>query len=245
MKTVKCENNDYRMQNLPYEKFLMRGSKSLTDSELLAIILRTGTRGVSACQLGERVLSQTSRNGNGLLGLHQISLHDLMEIEGIGEVKAVQLKAIAEISTRIAQAKAKKGLSYRTPYSIADYYMERLRHESVEYTILVLFDSGLHVIAEKILSKGTVNASLLSPREVFVQALKAQAASVMLLHNHPGGDPTPSRNDMLVTERVLEAGKLTDIPLLDHIIIGDNSYFSFKESGLLQERAVSEHATLE
>ena len=93
MKTVKCENNDYRMQNLPYEKFLMRGSKSLTDSELLAIILRTGTRGVSACQLGERVLSQTSRNGNGLLGLHQISLHDLMQIEGIGEVKAVQLKA--------------------------------------------------------------------------------------------------------------------------------------------------------
>ena len=79
MKTVKCENNDYRMQNLPYEKFLMRGSKSLTDSELLAIILRTGTRGVSACQLGERVLSQTSRNGNGLLGLHQISLHDLMQ----------------------------------------------------------------------------------------------------------------------------------------------------------------------
>ena len=156
-----------------------------------------------------------------------------------------QLKAIAEISTRIAQAKAKKGLSYRTPYSIADYYMERLRHENVEYTILVLFDSGLHVIGEKILSKGTVNASLLSPREVFVQALKDQAASVMLLHNHPGGDPTPSGNDMQVTERVLEAGKLTDIPLLDHIIIGDNSYFSFKESGLLQERDASEHATLE
>lgn len=240
MKTGKCENNEYyRMQNLPYEKFVTHGSSALTDSELLAIILRTGTRGVSACQLGERVLSKTSKNGNGLLGLHQISLPDLMQIEGIGEVKAIQLKAIAEISTRIAQAKARKSLCYRTPYSIADYYMERLRHENVEYIILLLFDSGLHVIAEKILSKGTVNASLLSPREVFVQALKDQAASVMLLHNHPGGDPTPSGNDMQITKRVQEAGKLTDIPLLDHIIIGDNSYFSFQESGLLQEESVS------
>ena len=233
MKTVKCENNDYRMQNLPYEKFLMRGSKSLTDSELLAIILRTGTRGVSACQLGERVLSQTSRNGNGLLGLHQISLHDLMQIEGIGEVKAVQLKAIAEISTRIAQKKKKKGLSYRTPYSIADYYMERLRHENVEYTILVLFDSGLHVIGEKILSKGTVNASLLSPREVFVQALKDQAASVMLLHNHPSGDAVPSGQDILITRKIREAGALMEVPLIDHIVIGDGLYTSLKEKGLL------------
>ncbi len=240
MKTGKCENNEYyRMQNLPYEKFVAHGSSALTDSELLAIILRTGTRGVSACQLGERVLSKTSKNGNGLLGLHQISLPDLMQIEGIGEVKAIQLKAIAEISTRIAQAKARKSLCYRTPYSIADYYMERLRHENVEYIILLLFDSGLHVIAEKILSKGTVNASLLSPREVFVQALRDQAASVMLLHNHPGGDPTPSGNDMQITKRIQEAGKLTDIPLLDHIIIGDNSYFSFQESGLLQEESVS------
>lgn len=240
MKTGKCENNEYyRMQNLPYEKFVTHGSSALTDSELLAIILRTGTRGVSACQLGERVLSKTSKNGNGLLGLHQISLPDLMQIEGIGEVKAIQLKAIAEISTRIAQAKARKSLCYRTPYSIADYYMERLRHENVEYIILLLFDSGLHVIAEKILSKGTVNASLLSPREVFVQALRDQAASVMLLHNHPGGDPTPSGNDMQITKRIQEAGKLTDIPLLDHIIIGDNSYFSFQESGLLQEESVS------
>ena len=114
MKTVKCENNEYyRLQNLPYEKFMTYGGQARTDAELLAIILRTGTRGVSAGQLGEQVLAQTSRNGNGLLGLHQISLNDLMQIEGIGEVKAVKLKAIAEISTRIAQAKARKTLCYR------------------------------------------------------------------------------------------------------------------------------------
>lgn len=239
MKTVKCENNEYyRLQNLPYEKFMTYGGQALTDAELLAIILRTGTRGVSAGQLGEQVLAQTSRNGNGLLGLHQISLNDLMQIEGIGEVKAVKLKAIAEISTRIAQAKARKTLCYRKPCTIAEYYMERFRHENVEYILLILFDSGMHVIGERILSKGTINASLLSPREVFIQAFKEQAAGVMILHNHPGGSPVPSENDLHVTSRIQEAGALTDIPLIDHIIIGDNNYFSFKESGLLSGQSV-------
>ncbi len=238
MKTLKCENNEYyRLQNLPYEKFVTYGGKSLTDAELLAIILRTGTKGVSARQLGERVLSQTSRNGNGLLGLHQISLHDLMQIEGIGEVKAVKLKAIAEISTRIAQAKARKTLCYHNPYSIAEYYMERFRHQNVEYILLIMFDSGMHVVGEHILSKGTVNASLLSPREVFIQAFKEQAAGIMILHNHPGGNPVPSDNDLQITEQIKEAGKLMDIPLIDHIILGDNSYFSFKESSLLTEKS--------
>lgn len=238
MKTLKCENNEYyRLQNLPYEKFVTYGGKSLTDAELLAIILRTGTKGVSARQLGERVLSQTSRNGNGLLGLHQISLHDLMQIEGIGEVKAVKLKAIAEISTRIAQAKARKTLCYHNPYSIAEYYMERFRHQNVEYILLIMFDSGMHVVGEHILSKGTVNASLLSPREVFIQAFKEQAAGIMILHNHPGGNPVPSDNDLQITEQIKEAGQLMDIPLIDHIILGDNSYFSFKESSLLTEKS--------
>ena len=185
------------------------------------------------------MLSQVNKNGNGLLGLHQISLHDLMQIEGIGEVKAVKLKAIAEISTRIAQTKARKTLCYRTPYSIAEYYMERFRHENVEYILLIMFDSGMHAIGEKILSKGTVNASLLSPREVLVQALKEQASGIMILHNHPGGNPVPSENDLRITARIKEAGLLTDIPLLDHIIIGDNSYFSFKESGLMTQESGS------
>lgn len=238
MKSVKCENNEYyRLQNLPYEKFMSHGAEALTDSELLAIILRTGTKGVSACKLGEQVLEKAGRNGNGLLGLHQISLHDLMQIEGIGEVKAVKLKAIAEISIRIAQADARKTLCYRTPYTIAEYYMERFRHENVEYVLLIMLDTGLHPLGEQMLSKGSVNASILSPREVFVEALKVQAASVMLLHNHPGGSPLPSENDIRVTKRIQEAGALTDIPLLDHIIIGDNSYFSFKESGFFTDES--------
>ena len=236
MKTAKYENNEYyRQQNLPFEKFAAFGSESLTDSELLAILLRTGTRGVSARELGERVLTRTARYGNGLLGLYHISVKDLQKIEGIGEVKAVQLKAIAEFAKRMARAKAKKGLSFHDPYSIADYYMERFRHESVEYILLLLLDSGYHLIGEEILSKGTANASLLSPREVFTHAFRNGAAGIMLLHNHPGGNPVPSENDILVTDRIGKTGALMDIPLIDHIILGDNNYFSFKESKMLTD----------
>ena len=227
------------MQNLPYEKFISYGSRALTDSELLAILLRTGTRGRNARELGEVVLTETARYGNGLLGLYHIPLQELQKIDGIGKVKAIQLKTIAELSTRMAQARARGKLSFHNPESVADYYMERFRHEHVEYIMLLLLDSGLHLIEENILSKGTVNASLVSPREVFIQALQAQAAGIMLLHNHPGGDPVPSENDIRITERIEQTGMLTDIPLYDHIILGDNKYFSFKESKLMAQKPYS------
>ena len=236
MKSGKCENNDYyRMQNLPYEKFIAYGSKALTDSELLAILLRTGTRGMNARMLGERVLEETKQYGNGLLGLYHIPLRELRKIDGIGEVKAIQLKTVAELSTRMAQSKARGSLSFHNPASVADYYMERFRHENVEYIMLLLLDSGLHLIEEHILSKGTINASLVSPREVFIHALQAQAAGIMLLHNHPGGNPAPSDNDIRITNRVEQIGTLVDIPLYDHIILGDNKFFSFRESSLMTD----------
>ncbi|MDE6389165.1 MAG: DNA repair protein RadC [Lachnospiraceae bacterium] len=227
------------MQNLPYEKFISYGSQSLTDSELLAILLRTGTRGICVRELAETVLSKTARYGNGLLGLYHIPLQELQRIDGIGKVKAIQLKTIAELCTRMAQARAKGKLSFHSPESVADYYMERFRHENVEHIMLLLLDSGLHLIEESILSKGTVNASLVSPREVFIHALQAQAAGIMLLHNHPGGNPVPSENDIRVTERIEQIGILADIPLYDHIIIGDNKYFSFKESKLMADMPYS------
>jgi DNA repair protein RadC len=193
---------------------------------------------VNARELGERVLAETARYGNGLMGLYHIPLQELMKLDGIGRVKAIQLKAVTELSTRIAQAKAKNKLSFHDPASIADYYMERFRHENVEYILLLLFDSAMHLIEEAILSKGTVHTSLLSPREVFIHAFQAQAAGIMLLHNHPGGNPAPSENDLLVTERIAGTGALMDIPLLDHIIIGDNTYYSFKENNIMTSVSV-------
>lgn len=234
MKLVKFENNDNgAMQNLPYEKFISCGAETLTDSELLAIIIRTGTHKMSARELGEAVLNRSVKYGNGLLGLYNIPLNELMKIKGIGKVKAIKLKALAELCTRMSQTKAKTGLSFTEPASVADYYMERLRHEKVEHILLIMLDSGLHLIAEELISTGTANASILSPREVYISALKAQAAHIMLVHNHPGGNPAPSSNDIDITKRVAGIGKTIDILLLDHIIIGDNSYFSFRESKLI------------
>ncbi len=234
MKLVKYENNDNdEMKNLPYEKFISYGAETLTDSELLAIIIRTGTPDMSARELGEKVLRAAGKYGNGLLGLYQIPLHELMGVKGIGKVKAVKLKALAELCTRMAQTRAGECLKFTEPYSVADYYMERFRHEKVEHIMLILLDSGLHLIEEQLISKGTSNASLLSPREVYISAFRSQAAYIMLLHNHPGGNPAPSSNDIDITKRIADIGKTIDISLLDHIIIGDNSYFSFKESNLI------------
>ncbi len=234
MKLVKYENNDNNaMQNLPYEKFISYGADTLTDSELLAIIIRTGTHHMSAKELSEEVLKATGKYGNGLLGLYHIPIQELMQVKGIGKVKAIKLKALAELCTRMAQTKAKKRLSFIDPCSVADYYMERFRHETVEHILLLLFDSGMHLLEEQLLSTGTANASLLSPREVYICAFRSQATHMILLHNHPGGNPAPSNNDIKITDRILAIGKTIDIFLLDHIIIGDNNYFSFKESRLI------------
>lgn len=234
MKLVKYENNDNSsMQNLPYEKFISYGAETLTDSELLAIIIRTGTPEMNACKIGEEVIREAGKYGNGLLGLYNIPLCELMRINGIGRVKAIKLKALAELCTRMSQTRAKNKLVFTQPHSVAEYYMERLRHEKVEHILLLFLDSGLHLLGEELISTGTANASLLSPREVYISAFKSHAAHIMLLHNHPGGNPVPSSNDIDITEKIAEIGQTIDISLLDHIIIGDNSYFSFKESKLI------------
>ena len=218
---------------MPYEKFLKFGPESLSEAELLAVILRTGTRSCSAVSLAGKILSLSKGRQNGLNALHHITLSELMEIPGIGEVKAVKIKCIAELSKRMAKERAGDELRFDLPSTVASYFMEELRHEEKEMILLLSLDNRLRLIEKHILSIGTVNASLLSPREVFVHALKCQASSVMLLHNHPSGDATPSRDDLLVTGRIKETGELVEIPLIDHIIIGDGCYISLKEKNLL------------
>lgn len=216
----------------PYEKFLKHGAASLTDAELLAIIIRTGTRNASALTIAQQILDRFERNRQ-LNSLHHITMQELLEIDGIGEVKAVKIKCIAELSTRMAKQHAAQTLDFKTPSSIADYYMEQLRHEEVEKVLLLLLDTKLHLMEEYLLSKGTVNASLLSVREVFRHALRAGACKIVLLHNHPSGSCNPSMEDLSVTKKIMEAGKLMEIPLLDHLIVGDGCYLSLKEHGYI------------
>ncbi len=224
----------YTAENdMPYEKFLRLGSQSLTEAELLAIIIRTGTKERKPVEIGQEILALPSVKEYGISGLYHVTVQELMEIKGIGQVKAVKLKCLAELSMRMAMTAAKRDLQFLNPSSVARYYMENLRHEKKERVILVLLDNKERLIGEELLSVGTVSASLLSPREVFIAALKKEAVHIMLLHNHPSGDPAPSRQDMQITDVIKEIGGMMDIPLIDHIIIGDNKYMSFKEAGLL------------
>lgn len=223
------KNEEVKTQTMPYEKFLRFGPEGLTESELLAIILRTGTKDCSALELAETVLSHARYPREGLLGLYDISLEELMAIKGIGMVKAVKLKALTELSMRISCATAKEGLLFTRSGSVAAYYMEQLRHRKTECVYLLCLDAKGQLVAERKLSDGSVKTAYVSPREIFLEALKHNAVHIILLHNHPSGDPTPSEADRDLTLQVKELGEKLDIPLLDHIIIGDNRYTSFRE----------------
>jgi DNA repair protein RadC len=215
----------------PYEKCERFGASSLSDAELLAVLLRTGTRGENALELAKRILYTTGEQD--ILSIHHFSIEQLMKIKGVGKVKAIQISCISELAKRLAKAKANSSLKFTCPASIAQYYMEELRHENQEIMKLLMLNSKSHLIGETIISKGTVNASLITPRELFIEALKRNAVSIIILHNHPSGDPTPSREDILITARIRNAGILIGIELLDHIIIGNNCYASFSENQLL------------
>lgn len=215
----------------PYEKCLKQGAEALSDAELLAVLLRTGTKGENVLALAKRLLYQDG--GAGLLGIHQFSFQSLMKLKGIGKVKAVQILCLSELAKRLSKASVEPRLRFSSSQSVAEYYMEDLRHRNQEVMKLLLLNSKAELIDETNISKGTVNASLVTPRELFVEALKKEAVSMILLHNHPSGDPTPSRDDILTTKRISECGLLIGIELLDHIIIGNNSYISFLEENLI------------
>lgn len=220
-------------ENMPYEKFIRFGPESLTESELLAIILRTGTKEKNALELAEEVLSLADGNRTGLLGLYDISLDRLIRVKGIGQVKAVKIKCLTELAMRINTASAKDGMIIRQPSTIADYFMEKLRHRKKECVVVACLDAKGALLKEILLSSGSVKMSLISPRDVFIEALRYEAVNIILIHNHPSGDPTPSSCDIQITKQISEMGNKIDIPLLDHIIIGDNCYTSFKEMGYI------------
>ncbi len=215
----------------PYEKCERLGAGSLSDAELLAVLLRTGSRGENVLDLSRRILYYAGEDG--ILGIHHFTIERLKRMKGIGRVKAVQMVCISELAKRLAKARACEMLQFTCPASIAKYYMEDMRHERQEVMKLLMLNSKSRLIGESDISKGTVNASLITPRELFIEALQKNAVSIIILHNHPSGDPSPSREDRLITERIRQAGDLIGIELLDHIVIGNNCYISFSEQGLL------------
>ncbi|MDD3403264.1 MAG: DNA repair protein RadC [Hespellia sp.] len=216
----------------PYEKCEKNGAGSLSDIELLAVLLRTGTKGMTAIELSRNILYPI-HSQDGLLNLHHWSYEQLRKVKGIGRVKALQIVCLAELARRLAKATAHTLLDFSTPESIARYYMEDMRHQKQEVLKLLLLNTKTKLVGETDISKGTVNSALISPRELFVEALQKNAVSIILLHNHPSGDAMPSKEDVLITKRVRDAGNLIGIDLLDHIIIGDNCYVSLSEKGFI------------
>lgn len=214
----------------PYEKCLKQGAASLSDAELIAVVIRTGSQNEQAVDLAKEILLLPP---GGILNLEYLSVSQLQKLYGIGSVKAVQLKCVAEISRRMAMANRRDRICMNDAESIAAYYMEMMRHEAKEHLLLSMYDSNSKLLGDEMISVGTCNSSLISPREIYLQALSHQAVYVVLLHNHPSGDPRPSEEDILVTERIKKCGELLDIPLMDHIIVGDNCYYSFHEQGIL------------
>lgn len=215
----------------PYEKCERYGAGSLSDAELLAVILRTGSKEQRVIDLAVNILNYSTAYP-GLKGLNYLSLKDLIKIRGIGRIKAIELLCLAEITKRMAKEVHRESLRLITPQSVANYYMQDMRHLTKEKVLLIMLDSKNKIIKDMIISEGTVNTSIMPTREVFVHAVKQEAVNIILLHNHPSGDPTPSAEDIRVTKRLSEAGNLIGISLMDHIIIGDNRYISLKEQGL-------------
>ncbi|MCI5872273.1 MAG: DNA repair protein RadC [Clostridiales bacterium] len=210
----------------PYEKFLESGAEALSDAELLAVIIRSGTQGKKSIEVAQDFLAQGSRN---LLNLYEISFDEMKSIHGIGQVKAIQLKCVAELSKRIAKTRYQDKLSMNHPQTIADYYMERMRHEKQERLLALFFDNRCRLLSDVTMSIGSITTTFVSPREIFLAALRCNAVQIILLHNHPSGNTEPSADDDTVTKRIEECGVLLGIPLIDHIILGDQSYYSYRE----------------
>ncbi len=217
----------------PYERCARLGPEALRDEELLSVIIRTGSRGLNSLETARRVLA-LNYPGDGLLGLCHLSLADLEKVDGIGTVKGIQLLCVGELSRRISQRYAVSQIeAFDGPEQVVNYYMESMRHQEQEMFYAMFLDTKKRLIRDVLISKGTVNASLATPREIFIEALRYRAVGIILVHNHPSGDPAPSRADCLLTQRVKEAGSVIGIQLLDHIVIGDNAYSSFRKEGRL------------
>ncbi len=217
----------------PYERCVRMGPEALSDEELLSIIIRTGSRGQNSLETARRILDLSHPN-DGILGLSHLSLQDLTGVDGIGTVKGIQLLCIGELSRRISKRHAISHIqTFDLPEEVVNYYMEDMRLMEQEQLFAMFLDMKHRLIKDMLISKGTANAAIISPREIFIEALRCRATGVILVHNHPSGDPTPSRQDCLMTARIREAGNLLGIQLLDHVVIGDHVYCSFKREGKL------------
>ena len=223
IKTIK----EIPLNDRPREKMAANGAAVLTDAELIAILLRTGTAEKSAIDIA----SEMTADGGLYKRLAGITrLNELTNIKGLGQAKAATVLAALEIGRRIASAKPLEKIHLSCPQNVADFLMPRLRYAAKEQFVVILLNSKNKVIGTEVVSEGSLSSSIVHPREVFAPAILHHAAAIMVAHNHPSGDPKPSIEDEEVTRLLLRSGKVLGIPMIDHVIIGDGNYYSFLEN---------------
>jgi DNA repair protein RadC len=220
--------NDMASEDRPRERLALSGPEALSNAELLAILLRTGMEGENVVRLSERILAQHG----GLVGLLKISYSDLKNVKGIGPAKAAQLKAAVELGRRIAAASPAEKPTISSPAEAANILMYEMRALDQEVVKVLLLDTRNRLIGQVEVYRGSLNTSMIRVGELFREAIKQSAASIIVAHNHPSGDPSPSPEDVAVTRLMVEAGRLLDIPVHDHLVIGQNRFVSLKERGL-------------
>ena len=214
----------------PREKLLREGSDRLSTTEILAILINSGTKEISALEIAAQLLSIDTR---GVRFLAECSPEELGRIKGMGQAKICTVLAAVELGKRIAAAPVRDRNLIRSSSDIADLFMEKMRYYKKEHFVSLMINAKGEIIEETEVSIGDLCSSSTHPREVFVDAVKRSAGSVVFLHNHPSGDPSPSDTDIQTTKRLIEAGTILGIPVLDHIIIGDGIYVSMKAMGLI------------
>ena len=208
----------------PYEKLEMYGEKMLSNAELLAIIIKSGTKENTSVELANKVLSCVDNNM--LQSLQNMSLEDFKSIKGIGKVKAIQLKAVCELARRMSQPLNKKSVKVNSSSDVADLLMDELRFEKVEHVKLLLLNAKNYIVRIVDISKGGMNSAIVEPKEILQETIKAGIPKIILVHNHPSGDSSPSKADIDLTKRLYSASNIMGIQLLDHIVIGDRCYTS-------------------
>ncbi len=210
----------------PYEKMELYGETALSNAELIAIIIKTGTKEESSVTIAQKLLSVNPTSKNNLDFLKEMTIEELMTIKGIGKAKAIQLKAVAELAKRISVPSNYQKIKINRPEDIARLLMEEMRLEKQEHVKLIILNNKNEIIKIKKIAQGGINSVNMSMREILVEPIRIQAPKMILIHNHPSGDSTPSKVDIQITQRLFEVAQLFDIELLDHIVIGNGNFTS-------------------
>ena len=210
----------------PYEKLEMYGEKSLSNAELIAIIIKSGTKNESSVSIAQKILALEKNGENNLRFLQNISIEEFMSIKGIGKVKALQLKAICELTKRMSKPIDTSQVQINSPKDVADLLTDEMRFEKREIVKAIILNSKNTIVKIVDVCYGGTNSAVLKPKDVLQEAIKLGLPKIILVHNHPSGDPTPSKSDFEFTERLVQASKIMGIEVLDHIVIGDYKFES-------------------